>query len=85
MPAIQKHPPPAAVRRNREIKAAAVSMTAVFGDRCHRPRVQPVDFPRHRPPPSALARALAVEPDCGGHQRTKEDNAHKKAINDKVL
>ena len=48
VPAIQEHPPPAAIRRNREIEAAAVSMAAVLGDRRHRPRVQPVDFPRHR-------------------------------------
>ena len=48
VPAIQEHPPPATVRRNREIEAAAVGMAAVLRDRRYRPSVQPVDFPCHR-------------------------------------
>ena len=80
MPAIQEHPSPTAVWRNREIKAATVSMAPVLGDRCHSPSVKSVDFPRLVPPSSALARALASAPVCSGRWRAKKDGVSNKCL-----
>jgi adenylate cyclase len=49
-PAEQEHPSPPAIRRDRQIETAAISVTAELGDCRHRSRIKTIDFPSHDAP-----------------------------------